>query len=363
MVKEYGYEYDAARNTALWDATAGRTTTDTLWDALCLRSGRDTLKTIAREYAPTVVLMPALACDSMVHPFLQYGHKVRYYRLTAEYAVDLDHLRTLIPRTDMPVLFLYMDYFGNTAIDDDILNNLRTDCPRLRFIEDRTHDLLCDNRRGFLPDYRMASLRKWANIPDGGLLWAYRTLKNITFGNDTSFSEKRLQAQTMRHEFLQNGDIQLKAAFRQIFSTVSDIIDKDMMPSRMSAYAFELARTTDWESIKQQRIENARVLTDILHHNPYVRLIQPAADRSALYVPFIIEKRDDTQAQLSPRGIFNTIIWPLNDEQKVACPIAKQTEEHMLAAPCDQRYTTADMQVIGREINKAVHRICAEEEL
>lgn len=357
-VTEYGYEYDAARNEQLWKDTAGQVTTDTLWDALCLRSGRDTLKAIAREYAQTAVLIPALACDSMVHPFLQYAHEVRYYRLTANYAIDLEHLRTLIPRSDAPVLFLYMDYFGNAAIDDDTLGQLRADYPQLQFIEDRTHNLLTANERQFVPDYRIASLRKWASIPDGGLLWAYRPLKNTIFGNDTSFSEKRLQAQTMRHAFLQNGDMQLKTAFRQIFSTVSDIIDEDTIPSRMSAYAYEIARATDWESIKQQRTENARVLTEALRNNPYVRLIQPEADKSGLYVPFTIPNRDEVQALLSPMGIFNTIIWPLNDEQKAVCPIAKQTEESMLAAPCDQRYATADMQAIGRQINEAVRHTC-----
>ncbi len=357
-VKEYGYEYDAARDDALWNETVGQVTTGKWWDALCLRSGRDTLKAIAREYAPTVVLMPALACDSMVHPFTQYGHEVRYYRLTADYAIDLGHLRTRIPHTDAPCLLLYMDYFGNHAIDDDSLNSLRANHPQLRFIEDRTHDLLSDNRRRFLPDYRMASLRKWANIPDGGLLWAYRPLTNTTFGEDTTFTEQRLTAQTMRHAFLQNGDNALKTTFRQMFSHVSDILDEDAMPSRMSAYAYALVGKTDRDAIRRQRTENAEVLTAILRDNPYVRLVQPNADNSALYVPFIVPKRNEVQAQLSPMGIFNTVIWPLNDEQKAICPVAKLTEESMLAAPCDQRYTAADMSFIGQHIDNVIRATC-----
>jgi hypothetical protein len=357
-IKEYGYEYDAARDDFLWNQTVGQVTTDTLWDALCLRSGRDALKAIAREYAPTVALLPALACDSMVLPFTLHGHAVRYYRLTPDYAIDVAHLRSLLPKTDTPILFLYMDYFGKATIDDDTLDNLRAECPQLQFIEDRTHNLLSDNPRRFQPEYRMASLRKWANVPDGGLLWAYKPLTNTTFGNDTAFTEQRLTAQTMRHAFLQNGDAALKPAFRQLFSRVSDILDSDTNPSRMSAYAYAMAQAADWHGIKQQRFENARVLTTILRDNPHVRLIQPVAKDSALYVPFLVSKRDEIQAQLSPMGIFNTIIWPLNDEQKRVCPIAKQTEETMLAAPCDQRYTAADMQDIGQQIDNVIRATC-----
>jgi hypothetical protein len=51
-------------------------------------------------------------------------------------------------------------------------------------------------------------------------------------------------------------------------------------------------------------------------------------------------------------GIFNTVIWPLNNEQKEICNTANYTEEHMLAAPCDQRYGSIDMEFIGKEMVK-----------
>ena len=82
--EEYGYEYDATLNEAVWSITQGKTTADQLWGAYCLRSGRDALKAIAREYTPRIVLLPALACDSMVFPFKLYGHQVQYYKLNKE---------------------------------------------------------------------------------------------------------------------------------------------------------------------------------------------------------------------------------------------------------------------------------------
>lgn len=117
MVKEYGYEYDASLDANLWAQTKGNVTNEVLWGALCLRSGRDALKAIAREYEPTIVLMPALACDSMVLPFEMYGHTIVYYRITPAYQIDMSYLEQQVPQGR--ALFLYMDYFGIKAISDD----------------------------------------------------------------------------------------------------------------------------------------------------------------------------------------------------------------------------------------------------
>ena len=92
MVKEYGYEYDAALNEEVWSKTEGKVTTEQLFGAYCLRSGRDALKAIAREYPPCIALLPALACDSMVRPFEQYGHNVRYYKLNSDFSINLNSL-------------------------------------------------------------------------------------------------------------------------------------------------------------------------------------------------------------------------------------------------------------------------------
>lgn len=351
-VKEYGYEYDATLNEPLWARTEGRVTDQPLWGALCLRSGRDALKIVAREYAPTTVLLPALACDSMVLPFTMYGHRVIYYRLREDYRIDLENLYSLIPTGK--ALLLYMDYFGVQAISDSELEALKEHFPELVLVEDRTHDLIWEKPRSFVPDYTMASLRKWLQVPDGGLLWTKRPLVQDLLGEDISFSATRLKAQCMRNAFFHTGDVSVKAAYRKIFSTVSDIMDGDKMPSKMSAYAYGIAAAADWDAIRTQRQKNAAVLIEILK-KAGVRLIQEETGRSDLYVPLRISNRDKTQELLSSKGIFNTVIWPLSPEQKAACDTARRTVEEMLAAPCDQRYTEADMEYIGNEIVRAIH--------
>ncbi len=341
MIKEYGYEYDAVLQNPLWELTEGKTTKEKFGGAYCLRSGRDALKAIAREYSPCVVFLPALACDSMVFPFGLYGHTVKYYRLKNDYSIDLNSLNI----GDDPAIFLYMEYFGRTAVSDTELEKIRKK-GNVIIIEDRTHNLIWERSSSFQPDYIISSLRKWLPVPDGGLLWG--TIHK-PFADDTSFSRMRLQAQCMRHEYLQYGDEDLKTEYRKIFSEVSDIMEKDE-PSAMSAYSYALVRQTDWDNIRSKRKKNAEILISLLRESPYISMIQDKPGFSDLYVAFTVKNRDIVQKCLSTERIFNTIIWPIGDEQKAVCNVARITEQNMLAAPCDQRYTVDDMYYIGKEI-------------
>ena len=345
MIKEYGYEYDATLDKQLWEQCKGKVTYQKMRNAICLRSGRDALKAIAREYEPTIVYMPALACDSMVLPFEMYGHKIVYYKLQKDYTIDFLYLDSVLEKG----LFLYMDYFGIETISDEQLDNLKKKYQGLVFVEDRTHNFIWERNLRFQPDYMIASLRKWIAVPDGGLLWTKKALQKTNFSEDTTFSEMRQKAQCMRNEFFTTGDNDLKTEYRKIFSTVSEIIDKDEIPCRMSDYSYKIANAVDWQRIKIQRSENAACLISILKEYD-IQLIQDEVGFSDLYVAFVVDQRDFKQSKLSQKGIFNTVIWPLNNEQKRICKVAKYTEEHMLAAPCDQRYSVKDMQFIGKEI-------------
>lgn len=348
MIKEYGYEYDAVLKEKLWERTKGKVTTEKYMGAYCLRSGRDALKAIAREYEPRTVYLPALSCDSMIFPFEMYGHDIRFYQYKKDYSVDIDSLKDCKENT----LFLYMNYFGLPAISDTELECLRAK-GNIIFIEDRTHTFIWGNNSCFRPDYVIVSLRKWLAIPDGALLWG-----NISksLDHDTSFSSTRLQAQCMRHSFLQNGDENLKATYRKVFSSVSEIMDQDG-PSAMSAYSYAIITETDWEGIRLTRKKNAEALISILQSCPAIHFIQEKIGYSDLYVAFTVQNRDTVQKKLSEKGIFNTIIWPLGEEQRALCDVAKTTEHSMLAAPCDQRYTVEDMKYIGQEIVRIVNDV------
>lgn len=349
MIKEYGYEYEVQLDKELWDKTENQVTYKTFLGAMCLRSGRDALKIVAREYEPTSVLLPALSCDSMIVPFTLYGHNIKYYKLNKDYSINMEDLIEKIQDMDNTVLFLYMDYFGKLAISDAQLYCLKENNSNIVFIEDKTHTLLTEKIRDFKPEYTVASLRKWVDIPDGGLLWSRFGLKNNTLSNNLEFSITRLKAQCMRFEFLVSGDAELKKKFRSIFSTVSDLIDREQMPGSMSSYSYERVKQYDLKMNADKRKENAESLIKELKKSGY-ELIQSKAGASDVYVSILVENRNELQKALAEEGIFCTIIWPLNDEQRNSCKVAKYTEEHMLSIYCDQRYTVDDMKYIASRI-------------
>lgn len=353
MIKEYGYEYDAVLNEEIYLKAKGKVTHNNFMDALCLRTGRDALKVVAREFKKSIVLIPALACDSMITPFKKYNHVIKYYKLNSDYSVDIEYLRSLIPNKFSHILFLYMDYFGNKALNDSQLNELKINFPNLIFIEDRTHNLFVDNRRQFKADFTIASLRKWVNIPDGGLLWTDKKLVNKEFSEDLNFFESRLKAQCLRNEFFKTGDEFTKISYRKVFSTVTGSIDEDLLPGLMSEYSRELLKQIDFTLINEIRKKNASILISELKGFNFV---QKKVGLGDVYVAVLVENRDKIQRELASKGIFCTIIWPLSDEQKEICRIAKYTEEHILTIYCDQRYTSEDMEYVA----KCIRRVCNE---
>ena len=164
-----------------------------------------------------------------------------------------------------------------------------------------------------------------------------------------------MNAQCMRRKYFETGAESIKSNYRKLFSHVSSLLDQDNIPIKMTAYSYELASRMDRTEIKQARRDNARVLNDIFSNCPGIRIINSGIENSDLYVPIAIDRRDTKQSVLSKKGIFNTVIWPLRAEQKSVCKIASYIDEHMLAVPCDQRYTKDDMTYIGTEIVRVIN--------
>lgn len=353
-IVDYGYEYDSQAEPATIEKEGF---TESLFkNFYCVRSGRDALKYIASKHNDSTILIPSLACDSIVLSFAVFGCKVCFYKLNEDFSANLQYLKDQLKEIVGKKVLLYMDYFSNPSLVSKDLIELKRQNPDTIFVEDITQTFLEKRKSSFIPDYVVASVRKWINIPDGGLLWIKNKDEKPIFIDSINFATKRAEAQHLKHIFLEKGDESIKQEYRSIFSNVYDLLNNKEEPVKMSTYSFNVLKKTNFKRIKKIRKRNAAILINILSRCDGIRFIQENNSKNLLYVPILINNRDLVQKELSRLGVFATIIWPISKEQKAICEYSKYVEEHMLALPCDQRYAKKDMHYIGDNICKIISK-------
>ena len=345
---EYGSEFDLNANPPY----AGAASIPDSWQLF--RSGRDALRAFARLAGRRRVLMPALCCASMLLPFAQNGCEIGFYRLREDLSAEEGDVRARLRDGDV---LLYMRYFGIKPFDDGFLEGLRREGRGLLFLEDRTHDILVRNREeGFRPDAAAASLRKWAALPEGGMLETH--LGTYAAQTDTHYGDLRLEAMEKKSRFLETGDPALRAAYTDMLRRAESMLDEDSEPIAMHPRYRELLEGLDLDAILAARRRNLRRLQArlaTLAEDGTIRLVTPAPERSGLYLPILVQNRDAVQRKLFARRIYcPSAIWPEPKEAAGVCPVSRHVTEHMIAVLCDQRYHDADMDYLADNLMEAI---------
>lgn len=311
------------------------------------RSGRDALRAFAMLAGRKRVLMPALCCSSMVLPFRQSGWEVGFYRLKPDLSADEADVSEKLRDDDV---LLYMHYFGIRPFSDAFLEALRAGRHGILFLEDRTHDIWVQRAfSGFVPDAAAASLRKWAALPEGGML---RTgLGAVPAGTDSRYGELRFDAMEEKSRYLETGDAALNLDAREKYSRAEQLLDECTEPVYMAPQYEALLRRLDYAAILEARRRNLRRLLDRLRpliEDGTVRLMTDLPENSGLYLPVLIENRDSVQQELIRRNIYcPAAIWPEPPEAAGICPVSHYITEHMLSVLCDQRFNEADMDCLA----------------
>ena len=311
------------------------------------RSGRDALRAFARLADRKRILIPALCCSSMVLPFRQSGWEVAFYRLKPDLSADEADVSGKLRSDDV---LLYMRYFGIRPFSDAFLQGLRSSRHNILFLEDRTHDIWTKRiDTGFLPDAVAASLRKWAALPEGGML---RTdLGTYPAKPDTCYGDLRREAMEEKSRYLETGDESLNLDARENYSRAEQLLDISSEPVRMASQYETLLCRLNFTAILEARQRNlCRLLERLapLFVDGTAHLMTDAPERSGLYLPVLINNRDSVQRELISRRFYcPAAIWPEPPEAAGVCPVSHFVTEHMLSILCDQRYTEADMDFLA----------------
>ena len=348
---EYGSEYDILANAEFLSDEAPEFVQP---DWQLYRSGRDAMKALARIAGRKKVLLPALCCESMILPFEKNGYKVEFYKLREELCADeADVLQKLEPGC----ILLYIRYFGIPAFTDEFLQSVRDRGEDILLVEDRTHDILVQRgEEGFRPDAMLSSLRKWAALPDGGML---RTgLGSCEAVDDRRFANIRLDAMKKKSAYLESWEPELKKEFLAELSEAADILDESGEPALMGEQEEKLLRGIDFVKLLRRRQENVLLLKALLlplHEAGKLRFLSDCPENSTLYFPIMLENRRDVQLAMAKNDIYCPVIWPLPEQAEGVCPVCEYVTGHMLAIPCDQRYSAEDMHFIAETLSNILN--------
>lgn len=340
---EYGSEFDWQANKAF---SGGGEIPD---DWQLFRSGRDALRAFARLAGRKRVLLPALCCESMILPFVQNGYEPVFYRMKENLSADEEDLLGKCRRGDV---LLFMRYFGVRPFPGDFLADLRAE-KDLLMLEDRTHDILVRREAdGFQADAVAASLRKWAALPEGGMLKT--ALGRISAKADSAYGDLRFSAMKEKSLYLETGNEELRPAYLEKLRQAESLLDRSEEPVAMSPRYEEILQSIDFSAIHAARVHNLKRLQarlEVLFSAGIVHPMTPEPEKSGLYLPLLVSERDRVQRELIRRRIYcPAAIWPEPEAAAGVCPVSLSITEHMLSVLCDQRCRETDIDFIAENL-------------
>lgn len=345
-VDEYGSEFDWKSNDRFIKSDLNKLNIDKVD---FFRSGRDSLAFIANRHKNShkKVLFPALCCESMVTPFIRNDYKIEYYKLNENLSANVEDI---VSKMQEDTVFVYMNYFGIKSLDKEFIKLLKKKFNKIIIVEDKTHDILVNEEKleeKIIEDYIVCSLRKWLALPDGGFLYSKENLNHDTFiEQDTFFSDLRIDAMKNKSTYIKNGEIKTKEYFREKLGQANEYLDKDTKIVGISDKSLDIIKKINFKEIRDTRKHNVEFILNFLKDVKGITSLYKSSDLGNLYYPILVKNRGEIQAKLAQKNIYCPVIWSLPEGALNICSVSDYISEHMLAIPCDQRYTENDMNYI-----------------
>ena len=302
-------------------------------DGFCYQSARAAIRAALSCTTFTRVLAPAYVCDSVIQAGRDAGLTVETYELD----------ETLYPKnlpdslaSDCAVL--YVNYFG---ICQHHARKIVERAPPAVTIIDNSHALFAPPVAGALAT--VYSPRKFAGLPDGGLLTASPQLEITPPAEEDQGSFDRMQFLLRRMAYsAREGYAEFDEARRSLADTT---------PLAMSRLTRRLMRSIRWSEVSKRRRENYAILAAMLDGaNDYPRALM--ADDVPLVYLFTLRGRpaDPIRSELAARDIFTATYWKAALPRAQAGSIEEVLINETLFLPIDQRMSRAEVEKVGKQV-------------
>lgn len=296
---------------------------DTKW----FISGRAALDFIIKDIKTKkeirTAAMPSWCCDTMIEPFLRNGIEISFY------SVILKNGRLYQDYHDIKAdVLLKMDYFGYEADSDLSFDGI--------IIADISHSIFTSTDPD--SDYVFGSLRKWAGFMTGGFASCKEGFRikepAIT---DLEYANKRKKAMELKNEYISG--LSDDKSYLQIYAKAEGSL-ADLYDLSGTLEDIEAAKHLDLKYLKERRRTNAKYLLEEL--GEYALFKEVKDNDCPLFVPIIIDNRDELRKYLIDHAIYCPIHWPISPLHKLSAE-EKCLYDHELSLICDQRYDLADI--------------------
>lgn len=321
-------------------------------------SGREALSLLLENWQSEqkVVLLPEYLCHTEIEPFKKNGYKIVYYHINNDLTPVETSVDSAVSANSGACLYV-QSYFGK-----DTLLSLRERFTKFRteygisIIEDRTQIWLSDTPVDGA-DFYVTSLRKWLEIPDGGLL-------SSQIHDVSSFeklpAENKLpdlfsQASLLKEKFYNTGDENLKDTFRHLYYQMNDVFAESDGPHDISPLSKKILAMSDLTDISSRRKGNYTLLMEGLKSVSCVVSVFGDLDNGEvpLYYPVYVKDRTAFQRYMCMNRVYCPIIWPRPaDVDEWLSHSYHDIYDNILCIPCDQRYSKNDMDSINSLIRQ-----------
>lgn len=321
-------------------------------------SGRGAIRLLFQQL-PQVkkVLLPIYTCSSVINPIERLGIRCQFYPINRQLEVDMEALMDRVNKIKPDAVY-FQSYYGY-----DTLLKARSYYKVLQekgivVVEDITHSWLCDFNTNDA-DYSLASLRKWLELPDGGVLLSSKHPIEVGqhYGESEEIVSEFIKASEGKERYFRTLDPNDKQEFRQHYVNAKDLLQQDDAPYRLSKLSSSVLAQTDFEEIVRQRRENAAYLRNHLKWEQIEACI-PNDDSKAtpIYFPIYVKgDRGKLQKGLAANNIYCPVHWPIPEQVKsVMDENSNYIYNHVLSLICDQRYGEDDMEAIVNVINNYI---------
>lgn len=315
-------------------------------DYKLLMSGRTAIDYVINDIndSKKIVYMPNYCCESMVQPFIDNGYTVEFYNvdvLNNVYDINIDF--------DCSIFFA-MSYFGFSISNMDKYINILSK-KGIVIIEDITHRFLCDINHSNKADYLICSLRKWFPIISGGIAINMKNVFKNDIGNyiiNDNYVETKKTAMNLKRKYIEDSIEINKNEFLELYYMSNEMI-KDYKNQKIDIISLNILRHIDINSIKKYRINNYKIILKKLKKNKKIKLLYNYQKGDCpLFVPIIIDNRDNIRKQLIDHSIYLPIHWPNFNK------FNNEIYNHELSLICDQRYSINDIEKYIDELIKIV---------